>query len=191
MTHDMDTTTPCTKDETAKAASVDPFAAIKAFRCPRYEELPDMGLYLEQMLGVVNAALDCLVAEPITKPMMGNYVKNGVVPPAVRKRYYREHLAHLFVMAILKPVFSVEQVARFFEIQRATYPLQVAYDFFCTEFENALHEAFEFSGKALPCVETKRTDETILVRSMVLAAANRVFVEKKLALQVPREVAGV
>lgn len=160
--------------------TTDAFAAIKEFRCPRYNELPDMGLYLEQMLGVVNEALSCLVSEPITKPMVGNYVKNGAVPPAVRKRYHREHLAHLMVMVILKPVFSVEHVARFFEIQRQTYPLQVAYDFFCTEFENALHEAFDFSGKALPCVETKRTEQTILLRSMVLAAANRVFVEKKL-----------
>lgn len=156
------------------------FAAIKAFRCPRYEKLPNMGLYLEQMLGVVNDALSCISADPITKPMMGNYVKHGVVSPAVRKRYYRDHLAQLFVMAILKPVFSVDQVRQFFEIQQKTYPLGVAYDFFCTEFENALHEAFDFSGKALPCVETRRTEETILVRSMVLAAANRIFVEKKL-----------
>ncbi len=158
------------------------FAEIKEFHCPRYAELPDMGLYLEQMLGVVNEVLACLVSEPITKPMVGNYVKNGVVPPAVRKRYYRDHLAQLIVMVILKPVFSVDQVARFFEIQRKTYPFQVAYDFFCTEFENALHEAFSFSGKALPCVETKRTEQTILLRSMVLAAANRVFVEKKLEM---------
>lgn len=163
-----------------KGEGPDPFAAIKAFHCPRYEELPDMGLYLEQMLGVVNDALSCLSADPITKPMMGNYVKHGVVLPAVRKRYYRDHLAQLFVMAILKPVFSVDQVGRFFDIQQETYPLSVAYDFFCTEFENALHEAFDFSGKALPCVETMRTEETILVRAMVLAAANRIFVEKKL-----------
>ena len=156
------------------------FADIKAFRCPRYDELPDMGLYLEQMLGVVNDSLGCLVSDPITKPMIGNYVKHGVIPPAIRKRYYREHIAQLMVVAALKSVFSVDQVACFLEIQRETYPTKVAYDFFVTEFENALHEAFDFSGKALPCVETKRTQGTILIRSMVLAAANRVFVEKTL-----------
>ena len=152
--------------------------AAKAFRCPRYEQLPDMTLYLEQMLGVVNEVLKDIVDEPITGAMINNYVKNGALPPPVRKRYTREHLCYAIVLGILKPVFTVQQMAHFFEIQRQTYPLDVAYDFFCTEFENALKEAYSFTGQALPCVETKRTEQTILVRAIVLAAANRVYAVK-------------
>lgn len=158
-----------------------------AFRCPRFKELPDMGLYLEQTLGVVNDALAPILSDPITSPMMNNYVKKGVVPAAVKKRYYREHLAYLVVMAILKPVFTVDEVARFYEIQKTTYPLDVAYDFVIREFENALHAAFDFTGEALPCIESARTDQTVLVRAMVLAAANHVFVEHYLRRgEIPR-----
>ena len=156
------------------------FPAIQAFRLPRYAELPDFGLYLEQSLEVINGALSPIISEPITKPMMNNYVKHGVVPAAQKKRYYRDSLCYALVMGALKPVFTVEQVGEFFRIQQETYPIQVAYDFFCTEFENALQAAFNFTGEALPSVETMRTDQTILVRAMVLAAANSIFVTKSL-----------
>ena len=66
------------------------------------------------------AAFSPVISDPITKPMMNNYVKNGVVPAAQRKRYYRDSLCYALVMGALKPVFTVEQVGEFFCIQRAS-----------------------------------------------------------------------
>lgn len=153
-------------------------ASAKAFRCPRYEELPDMGLYLEQVLTLVNGALANIQSEPLTGAMISNYVKNKAIPSPVKKKYYREHLVYLIVTCLMKQVFTVQQIARFFEIQRETYPLPKAYNYFCAEYENALQAAFAFTGQAMPCIETRRTEQTILVRSIVLAAANRVYAEK-------------
>lgn len=153
-------------------------AAARAFRCPRYEELPDMGLYLEQVLNLVNGALAPIQSEPLTGAMISNYVKNKAIPAPVKKKYSREHLAYLTVTCLLKQVFTVQQIAQFFTIQRETYPLDVAYNYFCREYENALSAAFAFTGEAMPCIETRRTDQTILVRAVVLAATNRVYAEK-------------
>ena len=153
-------------------------AAARNFHCPRYDELPQMNLYLEQVLGLVNTALEPIQSEPLTGAMVSNYIKNKAIPAPVKKKYGRDHIAYLLATCLLKQVFTVQQLTRLFEIQQSTYPLQMAYDFFCTEYENALRGAFEFTGEALPCTETLRTDQTILVRSMVLAAANRVYVEK-------------
>lgn len=169
-----------------KAASAGPAASVSLdgnFRLLRYEQLPDMGLYLEQALVVVNGVLDPVITEPITKPMMNNYVKNGVVPAPIKKRYYREHLARAMVMGVLKGTFTVGEVSKLLEIQRATYPTPVAYDYFCTEFENALREAFDFTGKPLPETASRRTDQTVLVRSMVLAAANHAFAVRVIRAQ--------
>ena len=150
------------------------------FHCPRYEELPDIGLYLEQLLNVLNQKLDLILTEPITGAMISNYVKNRAIPAPEKKKYTREHLCYAFVICMLKQVFSVQQIAAFFVLQRETYPLKTAYDYVCTEFENALKAAFLYTGEALPLIETKRTSQTILVRSMVLSAANRVYVDKAL-----------
>lgn len=148
------------------------------FHCPRYDELPDYGLYLDQVLSLLNTALAPISSDTITGAMISNFVKNKNIPAPERKKYKREHLCYLMVTAILKQMFSLQQVAAFFEIQRRTYSLEVAYNYFCEELENALQEAFCFTGNALPSIETKRTEQTILMRSIVLAAANRIYVEK-------------
>ena len=79
-------------------------------------------------------------------------------------------------MALLKPVYSMEEVLSLYQIQQSSYDLITAYNFVCTEFENALHEAFAFTGEPLPVVETVRTKQTVLVRAMALSCANHVFV---------------
>ena len=149
-----------------------------SFHCPRYSELPDYGLYLDQVLGLLNSALAPISSDPITGAMVSNFIKNKNIPSPERKKYGREHLCYLVVTAILKQMFSLQQIAAFFEIQRQTYSLEVAYNYFCDELENALQEAFCFTGNALPSIETQRTEQTILIRSIVLAAANRIYVAK-------------
>ena len=151
---------------------------VMNFHLPRYEELPNIFLYLEQLIDAAKDATRQVISEPLTGPMINNYIKTKALPPAAKKRYSRDHLCYLIIITCLKQVFTLPQIAEFFAIQRQTYPLETAYNFFCGEFENALKEAFSFTGKALPCIETKRTDQTILVRAVVLAAANRIFVEK-------------
>ena len=152
--------------------------AVKAFRCPRYEEIPAIDLYLDQVLTLTNTALAPILSEDITGAMISNYVKNKAVPAPVKKKYGLDHVVHIIVTCMLKNVFTVQQIATFFSIQEDTYPLDIAYNFFCQEYENALDAAFNFTGEALPCIETKRTEQTKLVRAAVLAATNRVYAEK-------------
>ncbi len=148
------------------------------FHCPRFEELPEMDLYLEQVLTLVNTRLMPILAEPVTGAMITNYVKNGAVPSPNKKKYTREHLVYIIVTSILKPVIPIQQIGRFFNIQKKTYPVEVAYDYFCTEYENAIKSTFLFTGEAMPRIETKLTDETILLRAVVLSAVNRLYAEK-------------
>ena len=159
-------------------------AILKArnFSCPRYDELPDMGLYLEQTLSIVKDIIKPISTitekDLLTGAMLNHYIKNKALMPAVNKKYYREHLCYIIIISILKPVFSVGQIAKMFEVQRQTYDLETAYNYFCSEFENALKECFDFTGTPLPSLETKRTQQTILIRAIVLAVSNRIYVEK-------------
>lgn len=155
-----------------------------ALHFPKYDVVPDMGLYMDQVLGYVNDVISDITTEPITRAMINNWIKLKALPSPEKKKYTRDHLCYIFVLSVLKQVFSVQQIGQFFEIQRETYPLGVAYNYFCTEFQNALKEAFDFTGEALPSVETERTDQTILIRAMVLAATSRIYLEKCLELRI-------
>ena len=66
-----------------KSALADP---MRAFRLPRYGELPDVGLYLEQTTKYINHYLKPLGCIEITGSMIRNYVKMGLVTNPVKKQ---------------------------------------------------------------------------------------------------------
>ena len=137
---------------------------LLAFRLPRYSQLPELGLYLDQTLSYVAGVIHPLYGQPyaITGAMVSNYIKTGALEPSIRKKYGREHLARLVVISLLKEVFTVPEICALFQVQKETYPLEISYDYFCTEFENALRETFSPTGNPLPMVATAETDQTVL-----------------------------
>ena len=117
-------------------------ADIAAFRLPRYAQIPEVGLYLEQVVRYINARLAPLGEPELTGSMVSNYVKQKLVPAPQKKLYTAEHLARLLFIAVVKPVVPLEGLRLMFSIQEECYPLQTAYDYFCDEFENMLGAAF-------------------------------------------------
>lgn len=55
-------------------------ADIAAFRLPRYAQIPEVGLYLEQVVRYINARLAPLGEPELTGSMVSNYVKQKLVP---------------------------------------------------------------------------------------------------------------
>ena len=117
-------------------------AKIHEFQMPRYNELPDVGLYLEQTAKYVNGCLAPLGCMEITASMISNYVKKGYVASPLKKQYHREQLAQLFFITVAKNVLSMEHIGKLFAIQKKTYEAPVAFDYFCQELENRLRYLF-------------------------------------------------
>ena len=115
---------------------------IESFRMPRYRELPDVGLYLDQTVKYINRYLAPLGCVEITASMISNYVKKGYIASPVRKQYDAEQIAYLFFIAIAKSALPMEHIAKLFHMQKEAYPSDVAYDYFCVELENILHFIF-------------------------------------------------
>ena len=61
--------------------------AMATFRLPRYDQLPDMGLYLEQITKYINQCLAPLGCIEVTSSMIRNYVKMGLVNNPAHKQY--------------------------------------------------------------------------------------------------------
>lgn len=48
----------------------------------------------------------------MTKSMVNNYVKVGLIPRPVGKKYDREHLAMLLMICVLKQALSMESISQ-------------------------------------------------------------------------------
>ena len=108
-------------------------AAVGTFRMPRYGELPDVGLYLEQTTKYVNYVFKPLACVEITGSMIRNYVKMGLVANSVKKQYGANQIAHLLCITLLKQVMPLDHISQLFARQKAVYTDPVAYDYFCTD----------------------------------------------------------
>lgn len=152
---------------------------IMAFHCPRWEELPNLDLYMEQVVTLLNQVLApfALGEKPITPTMINNYVKQRLVKPPIKKKYTRQHMAYLVVVCLLKKVFSIPEICELIQLQIAQYPTDVAYDYFCTELEHALRTIFAGDPCFLTSTATKTTLTTEILRSTVLCFANKVYVQ--------------
>lgn len=146
---------------------------MQEFHMPRYHEIPDVGLYLEQTIKYINSCLAPLDIA-VTASMVSNYVKKGYVDRPIKKQYYAEQIAYLLFLALAKQTLSMENIAALFALQKKTYPGQIAYDYFCQELEDRLTATFQ----SVPVPETvdaempfaKRT-----LRSVIIALSHIIY----------------
>lgn len=154
--------------------------SINSLRLPRYHEIPNVGLYLEQTVKYINECLAPLTQEAITSSMVSNYVKRDLVSNPQRKQYSREQVAYLIFIAVVKSVLSMDDIRLITNIQKRTYPTQVAYDYFCQELENVL--AYILGQKLeLDSIGTENTDEKVMLRNVIITAALKIYLGKLFA----------
>ena len=156
---------------------------VLAFHCPRWSELPDLDLYMDQVVTFLEQSLSVFSdgEKPITATMINNYVKQRVVTPPVRKRYAREHVAYLMVVFLLKKVLSIPEIIQLISMQSHAYDTELAYDYFCEELERALRTMFWQSDDFLISTASKTTYESETLRAAVLAFASKVYIQKSIA----------
>lgn len=147
---------------------------VRGFRLPRYAQIPNVGLYLEQTIKYINGYLAPLGCLELTGSMVSNYVKKGLVPAPVKKQYYPEQISYLFFVAFAKNLVSMENIALLIDVQQRSYTLPVAYDYFCEEMENVLR--FNFGLKdTIEILGVTDTDEKDLLRNLIYSAANVIY----------------
>lgn len=118
------------------------FNEILNFTKIDWEEIPDLGLYSEQIVSFINDKLRVFNFDDdklLTSSMVNNYVKMGLIPKPVKKKYYREHIAYLMVISILKPVLSIKDIQKGIALQLNIFNVKIAFN----EFMNILNSTLE------------------------------------------------
>ena len=143
------------------------YEEISSFNLPRYKELPDMGLYLEQVVKYINGCLAPLGCVEITSSMVSNYVKKGLVDNPVKKQYYAMHLAELFFVVLAKRVLAIDNLGIMLEMIKKESGSAV-YDNSCAEFENRLRFVFGIAND-IPASEAEENELKMMLDEVITA----------------------
>ena len=123
---------------------------------PLWDEIPDLGLYMEQVLALLSQYLyfmPSLKDEPIiTAAAINNYVRNGVMPEPRKKRYYRFHIAYLIMIITLKQSLSLALVQKVIPVCLTEDDLKKVYTSYAETHERAVRF---FNDKALRAVSSE------------------------------------
>ncbi|MEG0077902.1 DUF1836 domain-containing protein [Anaerorhabdus sp.] len=161
---------------------------INAVHLPRWEELPDMDLYKDQVITLIEKYVGNLIEEDkiLTPSMINNYVKWKMIPaPNRKKQYNRVHFGYLIAITILKQVMTIQEVKDGILFQANLTGTHRAYNFFCEEQEHALKQAMAMINPSLKD-DTRITviqEDEIALKMAALAFANKTVASKKVKLQ--------
>lgn len=103
------------------------------FSYPKWEELPNIDLYLDQVLLYVNQVCAPSFSQKekgLTASMVNNYVKHGYLTKPEKKKYQRQQIARLIAITTLKSVFSIQEIAQTLNTLQVEASSETLYDAF-------------------------------------------------------------
>lgn len=109
-------------------------------RPAQWEELPDLALYMDQIISYMSRQLIHFdQGEGLTSAMVNNYIKDGLVPRADGKRYGPVHLGYLTAVCALKKVLPVRDIGALLSAgQQTGKDNETLYNYFCAALDRAL-----------------------------------------------------
>ena len=167
-----------------KSKKIEKNIDVENFYIPRWEELPSIDLYLDQIVTVLEKYLQNHIGKKedkiITKTMINNYVKYGILKPPVKKKYNKEHIARLFVICILKQIYSISDIDELIKLAISRAEAKKAYNKFCICLEKSI--SYIFDGEEY-IDDENMVDADYLLKHVVLSFANNLYVKKKFLSQ--------
>ena len=121
------------------------------FHIPRFNELPRVPLYKDQVITYLENLVKSMNIESDEK----------LLTPTMLNNYVKQK------------VVSPPKDKKYNE-------KQVAYNYFCSEVEQAIKAVFSTRDFSYPIATGTITNESQILRSTVMAVANRIFIKSKL-----------
>ncbi|MBR1820318.1 MAG: DUF1836 domain-containing protein [Clostridia bacterium] len=116
-------------------------AVIRRYRPVQWEQIPDLGLYMDQVITFITRMYEPLYGEDIhgylSPSMINNYVKSKLIPRPTGKKYSREQIALLTMIVALKQTSSMEDIRRMLALREGE-TVEALYGAFSQRFSDVI-----------------------------------------------------
>ena len=144
---------------------------IEQFSLPAYKEIPDVGLYLDQVTKYINGCIGQWPGMLVTPSMITNYVKLKIVEKPTRKTYARAQIARFLFIAIAKSVLSMEQIRKVFAMLKTCGTDEEGYE----TFSEDMHTLTQKGGlKKIPASDK---EEEAMLWNVTIAIVHKLMLD--------------
>ena len=132
------------------------FAEIARFSPVQWDQIPDLGLYMDQVITFITRVYEPLYGDTtkgyLSAPMINNYVKNKLIPRPTGKKYSRLQIAMLIMIVSLKRVCTMEDIRAMISAKEEA-EVQELYALFCQRQAQSIHEMLEKQSALPPAMD--------------------------------------
>lgn len=170
---------------------------LEFYRLPEWDDLPQIDLYLDQVIALVNQYLGFFVYDPaeeklLTPSMVNNYVKLRLIPAPVRKKYGRKHIALLLMVCTFKQSVSMAAMSEMLPPDDEELIHQEYVRYTASFLRISRYVVQQAKASAAPIYdETSNTGNEVsdlVVGSAIAASFARLLAGKLIALHLPSKL---
>ena len=168
---------------------------LDEFKLPDWDELPSIGLYMEQVTELLKTYLDYLPPELkeeqfITPATINNYVRLKIIPKPRKKKYYRIHLAYIIMILTMKKGVAINMLGNVLPYDLDEDRVREIYNAYvelhktcCTYFADEVSKiSAPMLGNGNDIVLSADNQEKLIAVSAVLSGFAHLLTEKLLLL---------
>lgn len=153
---------------------------------PSWQELPTIDLYMDQVIILLNRYLrlfsaNCVDGKFITPTMINNYVKLKIMPPPLKKKYGKIHLAYLIIICSLKQTLSMSTIQKIIPPTLSECEAEELYSLFVRNHNSLLNTAMEKIDEALKNDNSADKSDNInnaLMQSAITSIITKLITER-------------
>lgn len=141
-------------------------AQLSANPLPSWDSLPELELYMDQVVLLLSRYLAVFAQgeeKVITPSIVNNYVRMKIMPPPIKKRYGRIHIAYLLMICILKQSLSIASIQKMVPVTTEEEEVKALYTHFVAIYQGA---ANNFSQH----IQATRQSSALVPTTMALVA---------------------
>lgn len=168
---------------------------LEKFDLPDWDSLPQLDLYMDQVILLLNRYLSPMVKEEkyVTASIINNYVRMKVMPPPVKKRYARTHLAYLIIICTLKQSLSISCIQRMLPPEHSEEEARTLYTDFVRQYRAsvAFLRGMDVNGGQLTLGSLEQMsaggESSLVTTSAILSTLSKALTEFLLQEEEPAE----
>lgn len=128
----------------------DYFKIVK-HKLPYWDELPEIDLYMDQVIVLMEKYLSFHKTDDdtkvITNSMINNYVKLGIMPAPIKKKYSREHIAYLIIICTLKQALPISDIKHLIQLRVKQSSIEETLNFFSDLYDSVFNTVIAIGKK--------------------------------------------
>lgn len=166
---------------------------ITDYHLPEWETIPDFGLYMDQVIVLLEQYLSFIPSPAgtkehfVTSSTINNYVRLKNMPAPVKRKYHRVHIAYLIMILTMKQSLSISDVQKVIPPDSSEEEVRVVYENYSEKFRRLalfFNQQVQSGAEGIhtPGQSTDNAVELLVIESALIAGFSKILAEKLIRL---------